>query len=114
MVVYIAGKYSGKTREDIEENINIAAEAGKAVLKAGHVPVIPHRITGHWDDDPQFDPKEWDHKAWLERFCLPLLDRCDAICMLTDWQLSIGATMEFEHACVTGKLIHTLETITGK
>lgn len=113
-VLYIAGPYSAKTREEIQQNINIAEQVGKAVLKAGFVPLIPHRISAHWDDDPEFDLAEWDHAAWLDRFCLPLLEKCDGILMIDGWQLSKGATIEFEHACRMDKLIHTMETLTGK
>lgn len=44
MVVYVAGPYSGATREEIQQNINIAEAAGKGILKAGHTPLIPHRM----------------------------------------------------------------------
>lgn len=112
MVVYICGPYTAPTRDEVQRNINVAERAGKAVLKMGHTPLIPHRISAHWDDDPEFNPEEWTHTAWMEKLCLPLLSKCDAILMLDGWPNSKGSVMEFEYACQLDLRIHTLETIT--
>jgi hypothetical protein len=42
--VYIAGPY---TKGDVALNVRAAIEAGDAVLKAGHLPFIPH-LTHFW------------------------------------------------------------------
>ena len=44
MRVYIAGPY---TKGDVAVNVRNAIEAADAVLKAGHVPFIPH-LTHFW------------------------------------------------------------------
>lgn len=44
MKVYIAGPY---TKGDVAMNVRAAIEAGDRVLKAGHVPFIPH-LTHFW------------------------------------------------------------------
>lgn len=110
-LTYIAGKYSADTREDVQANIDAAEVAGKAVLLSGAVPVIPHRISAHWDNAPEFPPEQWTHAAWLERFCFPLLDRCDAVLMLPGWQESKGAVAEHQYASTRGKKILYMEFI---
>lgn len=101
MLVYVAGPYSAPTREGVAANIAKAEAIGKAIIQAGYVPVIPHRITGHWETDPTFD--HWTHDDWMQRFCLPLLDRCDAILMMPGWEHSKGSRMEYEYAGKAGK-----------
>ena len=44
MRVYIAGPY---TKGDVALNVRSAIEAGDAVLKAGHLPFIPH-LCHYW------------------------------------------------------------------
>ena len=44
MKVYIAGPY---TKGDVALNVRNAIEAGDTVLKAGHIPFIPH-LTHFW------------------------------------------------------------------
>ena len=96
MVIYIAGKYSGSSKEEVAHNVKVAEEIGKLVLLRGHVPLIPHRISAHWEDCPEFT--EWGHNDWLERFCFPLLEKADAILLLCDWESSKGAQLEMHYA----------------
>lgn len=100
-VVYVAGAYSGSSKAEVERNIARAREYGKKILPGGFAPIVPHAISAHWEEDPQF--KLWTHDDWMQRFCLPLLDRCDAILMMPGWEHSKGSRMEYEHACKTGK-----------
>lgn len=96
MLIYIAGKYTAPTREERQRNIDAAEEAGKHVALQGHVPIIPHRISAHWDDDPRF--AEWAPEKWLTDYCFPMLARCDAIMLLPGWQDSPGAIQEHKYA----------------
>jgi hypothetical protein len=95
-LVYCAGCYSAPTREQIAANVAIAEEHGKQVLLAGHIPVIPHRLTAHWEEDSRFN--HFSYNDWLERFCLPLLKNCHAIYLFHGWSKSSGAAREFEFA----------------
>ena len=94
--VYIAGPYSAPTTEEVRANVARAEAQGKELLLAGYVPVIPHKITGHWEQDPAFF--DWEHSDWLEFFFFPLLKRCDAIYLCDGWQCSKGAAAEFRFA----------------
>lgn len=102
-LIYIAGRYTADTRADVQANIDAAEEAGKEVLLLGHVPVIPHRITGHWDADERF--LNWPHQDWLNKFCLPLLAKCHVILMLPGWETSKGSQMELKFAAKNSKMI---------
>lgn len=97
-LAYIAGKYTGATREDVQRNINDAEAVGKAVLQKGMVPIIPHRITGHWETDPQF--AHMGHHDWMNNVCIPMLERCDVVVMCQGWQESKGAVQEHQHASI--------------
>lgn len=103
MLIYVAGPYSAPTHDEIAANIARAEEAGKKLIQSGMIPVIPHRITGHWEEDPTFE--HWSHQDWMDRFCIPLLNRCDAVLMLPGWENSKGTLMELEQARAIGKPI---------
>ncbi|KAA0888728.1 DUF1937 family protein [Oryzomonas rubra] len=106
-IVYVAGPYTAPTREGIQANIDKAEAIGKMLLLQGDTPLIPHRITGHWDADPRFSGMT--ARDWMNDVCLPLLDRCDAIIMCPGWINSPGSLQEHQHAVVTGKLIMYFE-----
>lgn len=46
-LAYIAGKYTGATKQEVQANIDAAEVVGKQAWASGMVPIIPHRITGH-------------------------------------------------------------------
>ncbi|MDP2365830.1 MAG: DUF4406 domain-containing protein [Ignavibacteria bacterium] len=97
MLVYIAGKYTAPTKQEIKQNIVIVEELAKDVLLAGLIPIIPHKICSFFD--LKFEElKHWKHEDWLNRFCLPLLSRCDAILLASNWTESQGARIEMEFA----------------
>lgn len=102
MICYIAGPYSASTQEGVQANIDAAEAIGKQMLLHGYTPVIPHRITGHWETDPQFAHIKYDE--WM-RMCIKLLDKCDVIAMVPGWQKSKGAVIEHQHASLRGKTI---------
>lgn len=91
-LVYVAGPYTGTNAAAVERNLERASEAGREVLQAGLIPCIPHRITAHWDAYDSF--KDWRHADWLEKFCYPLLSRCDMIYLYPGWDASLGARAE--------------------
>lgn len=95
-LIYVAGRYSADTREQVAANILKAQGHGHEVLLAGFVPIVPHAITAHAEELADFSG--WQHEDWLKKFCYPLLRRCDAAYFVPGWEESAGAKMEMEKA----------------
>lgn len=87
-VIYISGKYTiGNTKE----NINKAREMAIKVWESGFTALCPHLNSGHFEsNDISYDD--------FIKGDLELLNRCDAILMLPEWEESKGANLEFEFA----------------
>jgi nucleoside 2-deoxyribosyltransferase len=100
MVVYIAGPYTAPTRDGVQANIDKAEEVAKAILQKGLTPLLPHKITSFWDEDPQF--AHMQHSDWIYKVCIPLLDKCDVIVMVPGWRDSPGSVIEHQHASKRG------------
>ncbi len=106
-LVYVAGPYSAKTREEVKDNVRRAELEGMFLLQNGMIPIIPHKITSDWD---VWGPlADWEHHNWLYNFCLPLLLRCDALYTVEGWKESKGANIE--HRWAISKNIPVLYTI---
>jgi len=91
-LVYVAGKYSAPTDEEIKRNVEHAAKVGLDLIRMGFDVIIPHKNTDgfHKEDIP--------YERWME-LSLNILSRCDAIYMLKGWRESKGAKKEYEFAC---------------
>lgn len=85
MKIYIAGKISGLNRYDV---INKFEAAQKPLVANGHQVFIPSVL-------PAYD--EVSHEDYLH-ICYAMIDICDAVYMLSDWQQSKGARMELQYA----------------
>jgi len=92
MIVYVAGKYSGKTQDEITENIDAARKVAIQLWESGHVALCPHLNTAHFENDCSCD-----YHGYLIGD-LALLARCDAILMMGDWEDSRGAMGEHAYA----------------
>ena len=103
-MIYVAGPYTAPTRKQVKANIARAEAAGQRILAAGHIPIIPHKITSFWDEKGPC--ANWRHADWLACFCLPLMDRCDAVFFIEGWEHSDGATAEYKYAAATGMPIY--------
>lgn len=74
MRIFVAGPYGDRlSKEQIQANVDKADEIGRALLKLGHTPYIPHKMTHHWEDDPELTREMY---LRLDREWLRL---CDAI-----------------------------------
>ncbi|NHI87965.1 MAG: DUF4406 domain-containing protein [Candidatus Thorarchaeota archaeon] len=107
MKIYVAGPYTGQTKEEIEENVRKAMEAGLRIWKKGHFPYIPHLT--HWPDilakELGIDMDWPDYMNWHA----PWVDHCDALFLLAE---SKGALLELNRVKEQGKTVfHTLEEI---
>lgn len=85
MKIYVAGKISELNREDVV----IKFEKARADIKAlGHSVFVP-TVLPNYADVP--------HEDYLH-ICYAMIDICDAVYMLPDWQTSKGARMELQYA----------------
>jgi hypothetical protein len=96
LVVYVAGKYTAGTDEEIQANLQVAEDVAKKLFTFGFAPVIPHKLTAFWDRNPRFSTMS--HGDWLVEFCYPLQDVCDMLFLCPGWKESKGACLEHEHA----------------
>ena len=103
--VYVAGLYSTNTssREERQKRVEAAEMEGKYLLSKRLIPIIPHKITSHWEEDERF--AGWDRKSWLNRFCFPLIDVCDVVYFCDGWQDGLGAMAEYGYAYAKEKPI---------
>ena len=90
IVVYIAGPFSAKTRDGVEENIAKAVQLGINVAKFGAFPIIPHANTAH----PEFENIQ-PYEFWIEG-TMKLLKQSDALITVTGWKNSKGAKAEVD------------------
>ena len=91
--IYVAGPYSAAERQQVEENVNRAIDAGIEIFRKGHFPYVPH-LTDLVDRRARETGKEmsWsDFMAWDD----PWLRACDALLFLAE---SRGANIELEEA----------------
>ena len=88
--IYIAGKYRGKNEWQIRQNILAAEKAGAEIIKAGHIPIIPHRLFQHYHGVAD--------QEWIMNACLSVLKKCDYIYPIPGWTESEGARKEMVFA----------------
>ena len=91
MRIYIIGKYSGKTKKEVEENIALAETYANYLLDEGYIVFCPHLF--HYIDRLCNRPKSFwlkQGKEWLKV--------CDAVFFLPGWEESEGAKEEYKLA----------------
>lgn len=107
-LVYVAGPYTGATREAVEANIAAAVEVGLKVARLGACPVIPHSNTSH----PKFEEIQ-GYEFWIAATA-KLLTKCDALVTTTDWEHSRGACGEVRLAQELGMpVFHSIGELQG-
>ena len=85
MKIYIAGKISGLPRNEVDAKFE---EAKERLVAQGHSVFIP-TVLPEYSDVP--------HSDYL-RICYAMIDVCEAVYMLKDWQTSKGARQELQYA----------------
>lgn len=99
-LIYIAGKYTGKTYSEIDNNIKKAeAKAVELIAKkglSGYYPVTPHLNTRHFEIY-ETCLSDIGYNYWITGTA-EMLMRCDGILMLENWENSSGGRMEHQIA----------------
>lgn len=85
MKIYIAGKITGLDRAEVVAKFDAARTA---LAAQGHDVFIP-TVLPNYDSVP--------HEDYMH-VCYAMIDICDAIFLLDDWQKSKGARMECQYA----------------
>lgn len=92
MKVYIAGKITGLNRASAELKFQSAAGG---LARKGHDEFYP-------TVRPDYESISYEDYMHI---CFAMIDICDSICLLDNWQNSEGARMELEYVKDHGKRI---------
>ena len=98
MKIYIAGKITGTS--DYMERFE---KAEIELTKLGYAVINPARVSAQLPREVSY----WDYIT----LGLAMLDICDVIYLLKDWEYSQGATLEYEYAKSKGIKIVTQEVM---
>ena len=90
--IYISGPITGD--KNFAEHF---AGAEKALVMEGHKVYNPAKLH-------LVMPRETTHEEYMS-ICLKMMEQCDTVLMLTGWQESTGASIEFEYAYEHGYTI---------
>lgn len=92
MIVYISGKYSGNTKENIQAARKVAIE----LWSKGFTALCPHLNTAEFEDECTATYEDYINGD------IELLSVCGAVLMLPDWRGSEGAGKEYDYAMKNG------------
>lgn len=92
MKIYIAGPITGT-----DDYMLRFAAAEERLKQEGHVVINPAKVSAEL-------PEETRYEEYM-KLGICLLDMCEGIFMLKNWDRSKGATIEMEHAIETRKVI---------
>jgi hypothetical protein len=99
--LFIAGAYTGRCFNEIEENIRVAEKHSIALWNLGYKVFCPHLNTRHFEVKT-IGVTENDYKS----FDLFMLKACDAVFVLPNWEQSSGAQYEIQEAKKLGKPVY--------
>ena len=92
MKIYISGPITGT--DDYMLRFAVAEER---LQQEGHTVINPAKVSAGM-------PKQTSHEEYM-KLAICMLDMCEAIFLMKNWNASEGATEEFMYAVDTGKVI---------
>jgi len=92
-LIFVSGKYQGKTINETFENIIKARAAAYKLWQQGYAVICPHMNSAFMDGESMGATCQMFYDGDIE-----ILGRCDAIYMLKDWKESTGARAEYQQA----------------
>lgn len=95
-VIYISGPYRGKDEADIHLNISLAESIARRLETHGFGFVCPHANSALFTQGNYYAESR-DAELWINTD-LKILEACDAILMVGDWENSEGSKREKVHA----------------
>ncbi len=97
-VIYVAGRYLGKSDWETYNNIHLARVAAHKLWMEGWAAICPHSNTSFFGNEGESKREPGgDWERWIKGD-LEIISRCDAIYMLRDWENSQGAKLELAKA----------------
>ena len=99
-LIYVAGPYSADTEEGIAANISAACAIAQRLALLGKHAICPYLNTGGFHTLPI--PYEY----WME-LDANILDRCDALLLMSNWLTSYGTKRELARASWQGKTVYS-------
>jgi len=99
---YVAGAYSGRTREETEANIQRAAEVAKVLWSWGFAVFCPHKNSAHFDDVAAYDVFIRGDLAWLQH--------ADILVLTPGYENSGGTKQEIEFCIDNGIPVYLWDT----
>lgn len=93
-VAYVSGPYRAKTEWEVRQNIEHAAEIAADLWKMGYAVICPHTNSA-------FMGGVVPDETFLQGD-LAILERCDVLVLMPNWEKSEGAKVEKEFAEACG------------
>lgn len=93
MIIYISGKISGREKEEYMKQF---ADAEKKLTEQGYTVINPARVNAEM-------PKSTSYQVYMN-MSKTMLEASDIIYMLSGWELSGGANLEFQWALNRGMM----------
>jgi hypothetical protein len=96
-LVFIAGAYKGADFNEVDKNIQLAEQYSIEMWNRGYKVFCAHLNTSH------FEVKARADESAYKEFDLRILECCDAVFALPNWEASVGAKAEIKKAQQLGK-----------
>ena len=101
LVVYVAGRYTGLTEEEKQENIKRAKETAIMLWEEGYTVICPHLNTANFDIECKIDPDEYIYGCITIllnlKFCAIYLVSKDEPSLSRDTRKEIGSGIPYFH-----------------
>lgn len=88
IVAYVAGPYSGDTKDDVVDNIYRAEEMAKALWAVNIPTICPHKNSEHFENIASY-------KIFIKGY-LRILESANLLVLLPGWENSYGTRKEVE------------------
>ena len=93
-LIYTAGKYTGATYSDIDDNIKKIEVLAVKLFRKGWAVLSPHKNTAHYEI---YEDENLTYHTWLDAD-FEMLKRCDAVIFAIGWSESSGSNQEHDFA----------------
>jgi hypothetical protein len=108
-ILFIAGAYMSNDPNEIKQNIQVAEQYSIELWNRGYKVFCPHLNTCN------FEVKAKAEEEAYKEFDMRMLQFCDAVFALPNWQSSTGAKAEIEEAKRLGKpIFYSLDELPAK